>query len=240
MKSKILKRVKLRTLIILARKYLAQMICTNDYVVASGMNYIEDECKPKCSHRRCDYVRVASLELIAQEIKEKNLQGAVAELGVFRGSFAKEINALFPDRELFLFDTFEGFDKRDVETEVQKKFSIGDQNFSDTSVEFVLSRMPYREKCIIKKGWFPETTKGLEKQEFSFVSIDADLFEPIYEGLRFFYPRLLRGGAIFIHDYNNREYKGSKAAVRKFCEHSGERVTYFPLCDECGTAVIVK
>ncbi len=44
-----------------------------------------------------DYVRYASLEMTALEINRKQLQGEVAELGVFRGDFAKEINRLFPN-----------------------------------------------------------------------------------------------------------------------------------------------
>lgn len=36
----------------------------------------------------------------------------VAEGGVFQGMFAAEINRYFPKNKLYLFDTFEGFDKR--------------------------------------------------------------------------------------------------------------------------------
>lgn len=47
----------------------------------------------------------------AQVINSYHLNGCVAEAGVFQGNFAKVINANFPDRKLYLFDTFEGFDK---------------------------------------------------------------------------------------------------------------------------------
>jgi O-methyltransferase len=52
---------------------------------------------------------MSSLELVAHEIYENNVIGEVAELGVYRGDFASIINALFPDRKLYLFDTFRGF-----------------------------------------------------------------------------------------------------------------------------------
>ena len=39
-----------------------------------------------------DYVRIASLELLAAEINRNNIDRNTAELGVFRGNFAKEIN----------------------------------------------------------------------------------------------------------------------------------------------------
>src|ERR1700730_12705012 len=61
-----------------------------------------------------DYVRVATLELVCHEINKKNLKGNLAEVGVYKGKFARYINYYFPERVLYLFDTFEGFDKRDI------------------------------------------------------------------------------------------------------------------------------
>ena len=58
--------------------------------------------------------RIASLAIVADEIYRKNISGAVAEAGVYKGDFAQHINVLFPDRKLYLFDSFEGFNKDDV------------------------------------------------------------------------------------------------------------------------------
>ena len=43
-----------------------------------------------------DYVRLATLELVSNEINKKNLEGHVAELGVYKGKFARYINKFFP------------------------------------------------------------------------------------------------------------------------------------------------
>ena len=163
-----------------------------------------------------DYVRLATLELISSEIGKKNLKGNVAELGVYKGKFARYINSYFKEKKLYLFDTFEGFDERDITTEKKEGFSSGSQNFADTSVESVLSLMPYPNNCIPVKGFFPESAVNI-KDEFVFVSLDADLYEPIYEGLKFFYPLLVSGGYIFVHDFNNDNYPGARKAVEKFC-----------------------
>ncbi|MHB1270920.1 MAG: TylF/MycF/NovP-related O-methyltransferase [Thermoleophilia bacterium] len=183
------------------------------------------------------YVRLSSLELVAKEIYEKDVSGAVAELGVFRGRFAKKINEAFPDRALYLFDTFEGFDNRDVPTEKINNYSEAAVDLTGTSVELVISQMRYRDKCIVKKGYFPKTASDVN-EEFAFVSIDTDLYKPIYEGLHFFYPKLSSGGYIFVHDYNNHEFKGAKQAVREFCDETS--TSYFPLSDFAGSAVIAK
>ena len=183
-----------------------------------------------------DFVRVSSLELVAHEIHTNNISGNVAELGVFRGDFAKLINVSFPDRKLYLFDTFEGFDAKDVRIEGGKKSNVGD--LSETSVELVLNNMKFRENCIVKKGYFPKTAEGLE-DTFAFVSIDTDLYEPIYNGLCYFYPRLSKGGYLFVHDYNDGKiWTKAKEAVRKYCSEND--INYFPLSDNYGSVVIMK
>lgn len=186
---------------------------------------------------RIDYVRLSALELTAFEINERNVQGSVAELGVYKGDFAEDINRAFPERDFYLFDTFTGFDERDKETDKSKGYSTTRQDFSDTSAEAVLSRMPNPQRCIVRKGFFPETASGIEGP-FAFVSLDTDLYEPIYNGLQFFYPKLSAGGYIFIHDFNNEEYKGAREAVMRFCtEH---KIGYVPIADDGGSVIITK
>lgn len=184
-----------------------------------------------------DFVRYTTLELCCNEIKSNNVEGNLAELGVYKGEFAKRLNQLFPGKKLYLFDTFEGFDQKDISTEKKSNFSSGEQDFSDTSVELVLSKMKYRDNCIVKKGFFPDSANGID-DTFCFVSIDADLYEPILAGLRFFYPRLSHKGYIFVHDFNNDLYKGSRKAVTEFC--STNNINYLPIPDSGGTAIITK
>jgi len=184
-----------------------------------------------------NYIRISTLELCAQEIYEKKVPGAVAELGVYKGNFAKYINALFPDRKFYLFDTFKGFDEKDVAVETNHAFSTGDQDFSDTSVASVLAKMKHPNQCAVHQGWFPESLGGLE-DTFAFVSLDADLYKPIYDGLEYFYPRLNKGGYIFVHDYNNKGYEGAKSAVRDFCQQQG--IGYTPMSDGWGSVIIAK
>jgi O-methyltransferase len=99
-------------------------------------------------------------------------------------------------------------------------------------------KMKYKENCIFKQGWFPETANGLE-ETFVFVSIDCDLFDPILEGLRYFYPRLARGGYIFVHEYNYSRFAGAKGAVKQFLAEEPD-VRFFPLTDQNGTMVFIK
>lgn len=186
-----------------------------------------------------DSIRVCSLHAVAEEIRSQSVIGSVAELGVYQGEFARHIHGEFPDRTLYLFDTFQGFNRQDQEVDRGSGFSTASEDFSDTSVKLVLEKMDHPEKIKIRAGYFPESLEEADRTEsFAFVSIDADLYKPIYDGLAFFYPRLSSGGFIFIHDYNNKDYPGAKAAVRKYCEQ--EKINCFPLVDPCGTVVITK
>ena len=184
-----------------------------------------------------NYIRISTLELVAQEIYENNVAGNIAEVGVYKGQFAKYLNRIFPDRTLFLFDTFEGFTDEDMKVEKDNKLGTQHQDFANTSVELVLSKMEHRDKCVVKKGWFPESLEGLE-DSFCFVSLDADLYKPIYDGLEYFYPRLSKGGYIFVHDYNNKNYEGAKSAVKTFCKKMN--ITCVPMSDTWGSAIITK
>lgn len=142
--------------------------------------------------------RVAFLQSFAEMHKNVDGEYAVAEGSVFQGMFSREINLCFPERTLYLFDTFDGFDGRDVEVELKEGFSnVKTGYYNETSEAAVLAKLPHKEKAIIRKGYFPATTSGLENERFLFVSLDFDLYNPVLSGLRFFYPRMMRGGEHF-------------------------------------------
>ena len=186
-----------------------------------------------------DSVRTLSVCLLKREIEERNVEGSIAELGVFEGDFAKVLNALFPSRTLFLFDTFSGFQDEDVEYDRELSYSKVERDFSRTSKELVLSRLPNKDKVKIVEGHFPLSTKNVsEGERFALVNIDADLYKPIYEGLMYFYERLSPGGYIVVHDFNNHTYQGSKAAVRSFCEKMG--ACCVPIPDAGGSVILSK
>ncbi|MEO6035180.1 MAG: TylF/MycF/NovP-related O-methyltransferase [Verrucomicrobiota bacterium] len=185
-----------------------------------------------------EYIRLSTLELAVREIIDRGIAGAAAEVGVYRGDFAKHLNRLLPDRDLYLFDTFCGFEEQNIAHELQNGSAVKHDDFTNTSVELVLSKMQHPQKVRVLKGLFPATTEGIADSTFALVSLDCDLENPILAGLEYFYPRLSAGGYIFVHDYNNALYRGVKSAVNKFCRENG--VFPVPLTDSCGTAVICK
>ena len=184
-------------------------------------------------------LRAATFRRLADRVSANGIEGALAELGTYRGDFAWQLNERFPERRLYLFDTFDGFDERDIRVEREVSSSLAAaHDFSDTRARDVLARMPYEDQVVIRKGFFPETAQGLEER-FALVSIDVDLYAPTLAGLEYFYPRLVRGGAILLHDYNSLQFDGVRKAVEEYERRHG-MLPLIPLSDLHGTAVITR
>lgn len=185
--------------------------------------------------------RYAALEAAAREVYCNNVGGDIAEVGVYKGEFANQISRYFPDRVFHLFDTFSGFDSRDVD-EAEEEYS-GEfrkkTNLDDTTVEEALRNIAYRKNTIVYKGYFPDTAVGIEEKQYAFVSLDTDLYLPILAGLEYFYPRLSPGGYIFVDDLRHGKLRGVKKAVIDFCKKN--QIGYVSIPDGVdASAIIVK
>lgn len=186
-----------------------------------------------------DLVRLNTIELLSREITNRKIDGAIAELGVYRGDLSRFLSDIFPNRELILFDTFEGFDSRDVEIERQKDYSSAvEKHLDNTDEDIVLSKIKNTSKVQIVKGYFPESVEEFEDKKYAFVSIDVDLYNPILTGLEYFYERLEVGGYIIVHDYNFPHYSGVKKAVNDFTQKTG--IYSVPICDHHGSTIFMK
>ena len=178
-----------------------------------------------------DYVRLATLELLCRRLAD--VPGAAAELGVYRGFFARCINQLLPERKLYLFDSFEGFSE---EANASESFQAAHAN---TTIEKVLAIVPYPEKVIVKPGFFPESLGGLEEQ-FCLVSLDVDFYQTTLDGLRYFWPRLEKGGYLLLHDWGSPKLPGVAKALQDFERENGCRIPAIPLCDVGGSLILCK
>jgi O-methyltransferase len=185
-----------------------------------------------------DMVVHATIDLLRRELTDWGVEGAVAEVGVCRGMFAAKLNQYFPERTLYLFDTFAGFDARDVAVEVARGRTRMPYRLPEATVEEVRSRLPHPEKAEFRVGWFPSSAAGCESETFSLVNIDVGLYQPTHAALRWFYPRLAAGGYLLVTDYNNAHCEGVREAVHQFARETG--IAYTVLPDYGARAVIAK
>ncbi|MDD5362977.1 MAG: macrocin O-methyltransferase [Ignavibacteria bacterium] len=181
-----------------------------------------------------EYIRHSTIGLALKRILEENIPGAIAEVGVYRGKTSNIFRLLIPERRLFLFDTFEGFPRQDLENDVKR-----DDRFMDTSTDEVKKNIGDMTNVIIKKGYVPDTFSGLENECFAFVLLDLDLYKPTLQSLEFFYPRLSAGGYIMIHDYNSPESNWAcKRAADLFFKNKAEK--FIEVSDVSGSIIVRK
>ncbi len=177
-----------------------------------------------------DYVRLSTLELLCRRLE--TVPGAAAELGVYRGYFARCINTLLPDRTLYLFDSFAGF----LPGEASDSFQAAHEAIAP---EQVLAIQPHPEMVVLKPGFFPSSI-GDTEDRFCLVSLDVDFEQTTLEGLRWFWPRLNEGGYLLLHDWNSPSLPGVARALARFEQELGQRLPAAPLCDVGGTLVLCK
>jgi O-methyltransferase len=163
-----------------------------------------------------DLARFYFLALVCDLVDKENLPGDVAELGVYKGNSAfllAELARRRGGRTAYLFDTFESLPERDL-VGVDSDLKDRELNFVDTSLGAVKNTV------------------------FALVHLDCDLYAPMRAGLEFFYPKLVPGGFMIIHDYSSLNWDGVEKAVDEFFADKPERLV--PIPDKSGTIVVRK
>ena len=159
----------------------------------------------------------------------ENVPGDIAEAGVYQGGSAKLICEAKNGRHLYLFDTFDGLpvpSQGDKPELYKGQFAC--------SLEKVRRYLAKYENVHFYKGTVPLSCKPVEKNRFSFVHLDLDLYEGTLACLRFFYPRLSTGGVLMGHDYPS--FVGVQGAWDEFFRDKPEQV----LRISSGQCLIVK
>lgn len=210
-------------------KPYAWEFAVNNKVVSTELQALERTYRDK--------VRFYTFWFLIERLKAKNVKGAFAELGVYKGETAKFIHLMDKARTLHLFDTFEGFSESDLSLESNQGEKYSVTNFSDTSLHQVKKYIGNHENIHYHPGFFPASATNLEEQFYAFVHLDADLYKPTIEALNYFYPKLSPGGVIIVHDYNHTWYGIPKAIV---AFENTILETFVPVSDWQGSVMLVK
>jgi O-methyltransferase len=169
----------------------------------------------------------------------QHLGGHFAECGVYRGGSAFLIastlagNAATNDRQLHLFDTFEGMPS----TANTDPSGIKEGRFGDTSLGAVQEYLKEFPFVRFHPGYIPTTLEPVTDSRFAFVHIDVDLYQTTKDCLAFFYDRMVSGGVMVFDDYGWLIFRDSeKLAVDEFFAEKKE----IPISLRTGQCMVIK
>jgi len=177
--------------------------------------------------------RVYALRESVKYIIRHNVPGSIVECGVWKGgsmmTVAKTLLELETERDLYLFDTFEGMppptavdvDLYGVQADVLLKTN-----------PMTPAIAPFEEVCrnMYSTGYNParinlvrgkveDTLPRAAPREIALLRLDTDWYQSTLHELVHLYPRLIKGGILIIDDYGH--FVGSKKAVDEYFQKNG-------------------
>ncbi len=168
--------------------------------------------------------------------------GDYIEMGTQHGGTAKIIfDLMVPGAKLFCFDTFTGFDAKDLEIES----AIYEHGFTTESIPYtniqlardtVLGEGKTSDRLTLVPGHVPQSLSPFASHRWRFAHLDMDLYEPTRTALEWLWPRLEPWAAILLHDYD--ALPSVRKAVDEFSRPKG--IVASPLSDRFGSAVLFK
>ena len=170
-------------------------------------------------------------------------EGDVCELGCWRGLSAYQIAQRIKDSgkkaTLHVFDSFQGLSEfrtedipRDQQLDIERIRAM-----VACPVEVVQENLQDFDFIKFYPGWVPDRLPEVASLRFAFVHIDLDLYQPISDAFKFFYPLLADNGLIVFDDYGIRTFPGASQAVDEILQEL-DNPLFVPL--PSGQAFLVK
>jgi O-methyltransferase len=149
----------------------------------------------------------------------RDLDGAMAEIGVWRGGTSYLISAgrrrfAGKDAPMVLVDTFKGHPGDTIDPEADPGQRAG--GFAGTSVERVKAYLADFPLCEIHEGDATEVIEHLGEKVYFLVHIDTDIYQSTLKCLEYFHPRLESGGVIVVDDFGAKRCSGVSRAVHEY------------------------
>lgn len=181
--------------------------------------------------------RMAAMIDAVRYVALAKIPGVILECGVWRGAnmmlAARTLSSLGnTDRELYLYDTFEGMppptvEDRDyngisAETQLstQKK---GTGVWCEASIEDVQANMSFTgypsDRIHYVQGMVENTIPANMPDKIALLRLDTDWYASTKHELEHLYPLLEKGGVLLIDDYGH--WQGARQAVDEYFAKSG-------------------
>lgn len=159
--------------------------------------------------------RYHTIDFIAENIIYKdNINGVIVETGCFKCGMGVYLHKTFPDRNLYLFDSFDGLEPLGdrqypfPSDQLDHWFSSPKSACEETLKKFNCDT----NKIHIVEGWFKNTTINFD-HPIAILRFDGDTYSSALEVLTNMYDNVVDGGVVILDDSCIYE---TMAAVEKF------------------------
>lgn len=149
-----------------------------------------------------------------------DLNYPVAEIGCAEGLFSLDI--LKWGVNLYMVDNWRTIPG-------QKGDGGYTQEWHDKNYMEAMERIkPYSSKVVVLRGLSVEMSKLVADNSLGLVYVDCDhSYKGVKADIEAWYPKLIKGGVMAFHDYENQNY-GVKPAVKEFCKKHNLRINLLP------------
>jgi len=165
-----------------------------------------------------------------------DVPGEMAECGCYTGVSAWFMAQTCPNKNLYLFDSFEGLSSPELYDKPENGVQVWKKGDLQTTEDVLRKNLKMFPNIHILKGWIPARFPEVDGKNFSLVHIDVDLYQPTLDSLNFFYPRLKPGGVIVMDDYGYFTCPGAYKAANEFMADKKEHLLHLPT----GQGVIIR
>ncbi|MBS7346112.1 MAG: class I SAM-dependent methyltransferase [Candidatus Sacchiramonaceae bacterium] len=172
-----------------------------------------------------DQVSEAEIKVILRELKKtRAISGEIVEFGCYVGTtsvfIASEIESWQNNKQLYLYDSFEGLPEKAVQdvNSLGVDFKKGELLATKKQLIQNLKKSNLKTMPRIKKGWFSELSKTDVPDKISFAFLDGDYYESIIDPLNLIWDKLSEDAIIVVDDYQNQALPGAQIAVDEWCK----------------------
>ena len=171
-------------------------------------------------YTRVSREKLAVLCRLVATLDRDRVPGAIVECGVFKGGAAAVMaRQAACEREVYLFDSFEGLPPPGIEDGAiaRSQFQPGwcASTEDDVRRAFAASGCGLSRVHFVK-GWFAETFPRTTLPDIALLHIDADWYDSVKLCLDTWFDRIAPGGFVVLDDYGR--WEGCTKATDEFLE----------------------
>ncbi len=183
--------------------------------------------------------------------KVEPIEGDIVECGIGKSRTFQMFSLIMSDqkskRNLWGFDSFEGFPEPSPEDDSARKPQKGEWNLLTPELVYRILSMIHLEKDFIdsyvklEKGFFEDTLPNSKVSQIALLHLDVDLYDSYKTCLKHLFPKVAEGGVVMFDEYmngsENERFPGAKKAIDEYFKDTKYKISRD---EHCGKYYLIK